>query len=109
MSESKKDITRVTADEARHLKDETDYAWLDAMTDADIVKAVSEDPDAAPLDTDWMQARLVMPPGKEIVTLRLDRDVLDWFREQGKGYQIRINAVLRAFYQSRKPGPSSRS
>ena len=39
----------------------------------------------------------VLPPGKELVTLRLDRDVLDWFRKAGKGYQTRINAVLRAY------------
>jgi uncharacterized protein (DUF4415 family) len=36
-------------------------------------------------------------PGKQLVTLRLDRDVLDWFRKAGKGYQTRINAVLRAY------------
>jgi uncharacterized protein (DUF4415 family) len=40
---------------------------------------------------------LVVPPGKEMVTLRLDRDVLDWFRKPGKGYQTRINAVLSAY------------
>ena len=103
MSESKDGITRVTADEARRMKGKTDYARLDAMTDADIAKAVAEDPDAAPLDIDWTKSRLVIPPGKEVVTLRLDRDVLNWFKEQGRGYQTRINAVLRAFYQARNP------
>ena len=39
----------------------------------------------------------MLPPGKELVTLRLDRDVLDSFRKAGKGYQTRINAVLRAY------------
>ncbi len=106
MSERPDDTTRVTADEARRMKGKTDFARLDAMTDADIAKAVADDPDAVPLDSDWTQARLVVPPGKEIVTLRLDRDVLDWFKEQGRGYQTRINAVLRAFYQARKPGPT---
>ena len=33
---------------------------------------------------------------------RLDADMLDWFRTQGKGYQTRINAVLRAYYESRR-------
>ena len=88
---------RVTAEEARQMPDRTDYAALDAMTDADIAKAVAEDPDAAPLDIDWTEARLVLPPGKESVTLRVDKDVMDWFRKQGKGYQTRINAVLRAY------------
>jgi uncharacterized protein (DUF4415 family) len=102
MSENEKHITRVTADEARRLKNETDFARLDAMTDDDIARAVADDPDAPPLDLDWTQARLVIPPGKVMVTLRLDRDVLDWFRAQGKGYQTRISQVLRAFYEARR-------
>ena len=84
---------RVTAEEARRMRGQTDYAALDAMTDEDIAKAVAEDPDAAPLDIDWSKARVVLPPGKESVTLRVDHDVLEWFRKQGKGYQTRMNAV----------------
>jgi len=106
MSETKERITRVTLDEAKRLKDETDYARLDAMTDEDIARAVAEDPDAAPLDIDWSKARLVLPPGKENVTLRVDRDVLAWFRSTGKGFHTRMNAVLRAYMeaQQRKAG-----
>jgi len=92
----------VSSDEARRLKGETDYARLDAMTDDDIAKAVADDPDAAPIDIDWTKARLTLPPGKDIVTLRIDRDVLDWLRAQGPGYQTRINQVLRAFYEARR-------
>jgi hypothetical protein len=73
MSESKERITRVTLEEARRMKGETDYARLDAMTDEDIARAVAVDPDAAPLDTDWTKARLVLPPSKDNVTLRVDR------------------------------------
>jgi uncharacterized DUF497 family protein/uncharacterized protein (DUF4415 family) len=91
--------TRV-GDEARLLKGETDYARLDAMTDEDIARAVADDPDAPPLDIDWTKARLVIPPGKDIITLRLDRDVLDWLRAQGKGYQTLINQILRAWYDA---------
>jgi uncharacterized protein (DUF4415 family) len=99
MRESKHNITRVTSKQAQRLKSQTDYARLDAMTDDDIAQAVADDPDAAPLDIDWSKARLVIPPGKELVTMRLDRDVLEWFRKQGSGYQTRINAVLRAFWK----------
>ncbi len=42
------------------------------------------------------------PPGRERVTLRLDADVLDWFRAGGKGYQKRMEAVLRAFMEMRE-------
>jgi uncharacterized protein (DUF4415 family) len=50
----------------------------------------------------FRNARLVMPVGKRQVTLRIDADVLDWFRAQGKGYQSRMNAVLRAYAAARK-------
>ena len=104
MHESKERITRVTLEDAKRLKDETDYARLDAMTDDDIARAVAEDPDAAPLDIDWSKARLVLPPGKENITLRIDRDVLAWFRATGKGFHTRMNAVLRAYMEAHRPG-----
>jgi hypothetical protein len=69
--ENGKHITRVSSDEARRLKDETDAARLDAMTDDDIARAVAGDPDSPPLDLDWTQARLSLPPGKDMVTLRI--------------------------------------
>jgi len=43
-----------------------------------------------------------LPPKKEPVNLRIDSDVLDWFRQSGKGYQTRMNNVLRAFVTSRR-------
>lgn len=103
MIATKENIVRVSAAEARLMKGETDYARIDAMTDDDIAKAVASDPDAAPLDIDWDNARLVIPPGKDVITLRLDRDVLEWLRAHGKGYQTLINQVLRAFYEAKRP------
>ncbi len=100
MRENRERITRVSSDEARRLKGETDYARLDSMTDDDIAKAVAADPDAPPLDVDWDKANIVIPPGKDIITLRLDRDLLDYLRAQGKGYQTLINKVLRAWCEA---------
>jgi len=75
------------------------------MSEADIIEAARSDVDAQPTtEADWAQAELVLPPGKEPVTLRLDRDVLAWFRRDGRGYQTRINAVLRAFIAARDKG-----
>ena len=105
MPVNEKNITRVTRDDARRLKGETDYPRLNAMTDDDIAKAVANDPDAPPLDIDWDKASLVIPPGKDIITLRLDRDILKWLRAQGKGYQTLINQVLRAFYSAQTKRP----
>ncbi|MBS1810653.1 MAG: BrnA antitoxin family protein [Acidobacteria bacterium] len=41
-------------------------------------------------------------PRKAQLTLRLDQDVLEWFREQGQGYQTQINALLRAYMNAHK-------
>ena len=55
-------------------------------------------PDAAPIpDSEWFKnAAVVLPPGKLPIRIRIDRDVLEWFRASGEPYQTRINAVLRA-------------
>jgi uncharacterized protein (DUF4415 family) len=52
----------------------------------------------------WKRARVVLPPasGKAPVNLRVDREVLAWFRAQGPGYLSRMNAVLRSYYEAEK-------
>lgn len=56
-------------------------------------------PDDAMEEIDWATAELPKPRRKAHTTLRLDADVLDWFRAQGKGYQTRINAILRRYFE----------
>jgi uncharacterized protein (DUF4415 family) len=69
------------------------------LTDEQIAAAVRDDPDAAPIaDEDfWASAELVAPPQKEAISIRVDKDVLDWFRSLGRGYQTRMNMVLRGY------------
>ena len=82
---------------------------VDALTDDEIEAAVRKDPDAVPLDVDWSKAVLVIPPKKQAISIRVDQDVLDYFRKQGAGYQRRMNAVLRSFVeQKRKPSTRKR-
>ena len=65
--------------------------------------------DIPELDAEFFAtARVVVPPGKKQVTVRLDRDVLTWMKAQGRGYQTRINAILRAYYEAHE-GRSARS
>ena len=75
-----------------------------APNDRSIRRAVASDPDAAPiLDATWFRrAKLVLPEPKQAVSIRLDRDVMEWFRQQGAGYQTRINAVLRAYVEAHR-------
>jgi uncharacterized protein (DUF4415 family) len=81
---------------------QTDFEYLNRVSDEEIAAALAQDPDAAPLDVDWSKAELVIPPGKKPISIRVDADVLDFFKKQGAGYQRRINAVLRSYMQARR-------
>lgn len=74
--------------------------------DDDIARQVAEDPDAAPLHPAewWKDADLVVFRRKVPVSIRLDADVVDFFKDQGPGYQSRINAVLRTYMRARQDG-----
>ena len=83
-------------------EDGTDWDRLHAMTEEDIERNAREDPDTLCLeDCDLTQLRVVTPTKKQI-SLRMDGDVVDWFQSLGKGYQTRMNAVLRAYMEARK-------
>lgn len=82
-------------------------ARLNAMTDEDIDRAIADDPDASPIWTDEMFAEATRggPLRKGYVHIGIDQDVLNFFKKDGKGYQTRINKVLRAFMEhDRKVG-----
>ncbi len=74
----------------------SDLKRVDALQDKDIDYS-----DIPELDENFFkEARVVVPPGKKQLTLRLDTDVLAWLKGQGRGYQSRINAILRAYYEA---------
>ncbi len=78
-------------------KSRTDWARVDAMKDEDL--DYSEIPE---LDENFFKEAVIWPGTKHQITLRLDPDVLEFFREQGKGYQSTINAVLRKYMEAQK-------
>lgn len=66
-------------------------------------KTRADAPEAESLGVDfWKDARVVAPRGKTSVHLRLDSDIVDWFKSHGKGHLTRMNAVLRAYVDSQK-------
>jgi len=89
---------------AEHTIGGTNWKHLDALSDGAVRKAVASDPDAAPIaGDDWFRgAKIVLPQPKKAVSIRLDRDVTEWFQRQGRGYQTRINAVLRAYVRAQQ-------
>ena len=101
----KNDTRRYTADELAAMRargeSRTDWAKVKATTEAEIEASVVADPDDAHA-VDWSRAVMGLPPAKQDIHIRLDADVLGWFRATGKGYQTRINNVLRAFVESRR-------
>lgn len=74
----------------------TDWAKLEAMTDDEI-----DTSDIPPLDDEFFaKGELRMPKSKPMIFIRIDADVLEWFKAQGSGYQTRMNVVLRLYMQS---------
>jgi uncharacterized protein (DUF4415 family) len=98
------DVTRVTLDEAKEMESQTDWEALEKKTDEEIREAVESDPDTYFLDEDWFEAATFVNPSaeKERISIRLDEDILEFFRSQGRGYQSRINKVLREYMTVRQ-------
>jgi uncharacterized protein (DUF4415 family) len=100
------DMVRYSAEQLdamrRRGESRTDWTKVDAMTEAELEASIVADPDDVHEVPDWSQAVLGLPPHKEHINIRIDADVLAWFRQTGRGYQTRMNNVLRAFVESRR-------
>ncbi len=83
-------------------RSETDWRRVDATKDEDI--DTSDVPQVSP----EMFARGIVRRGlkpvsaKQQLTIRIDQDVLDWYKRQGRGYQTKINSLLRAYMEAHK-------
>lgn len=73
------------------------------MSDEEVERRAAADPDAGVLPPGfWDNAELRMPLTKQQITLRLDPDVIGWFKGTGKGYQSRMAAVLRSYVEAKR-------
>lgn len=100
-----KRITRATANEVQAMlargQSRTDWKRVRALSQKDADRLANEDDGL--LQKGWESTvETGLPKRKQGVHIRLDSDVLDWFRAHGPGYQTRINAVLRAFVRARE-------
>jgi uncharacterized protein (DUF4415 family) len=99
MTGKSENTVRYTAEEidAMRRRGEGRTDW--DMSQEEAMRRRRADPEAPLPYPGWKGTITVeLPEAKEQVTLRLDRDVLRWFRARGRGYQTRINAVLRSYY-----------
>lgn len=99
-------IRRYSADELRAMaargESKSDWQAVRDMTEAELEAAIAADPDWKDVPADWYKDAIPVTPGpKKLLSLRLDPDVVEWFREQGPRYQTRMNAVLRAYMRAR--------
>lgn len=82
----------------------SDLTRIDRLRDRDIDYS-----DIPPLDKNFLRkATVAWPPTKKQLTIRVDADVLDWLKSQGKGYQTRINRILRMVMESQPSSPGRR-
>src|SRR5208282_2191384 len=98
-------IARFSADKIRRKiargESKTDWKRAEAMSRAEVERLANRD--EGPLPAGWESTITIgLPPPKQDIHIRLDGDILDWFKARSRGYQTRINAVLRAFVQTRQ-------
>jgi len=73
------------------------------MSDEEAERRAAADPDAGVIPPGfWDNATVRMPQSKQQITLRLDPDVIRWFKHTGKGYQSRMGAVLRSYVETKR-------
>jgi uncharacterized protein (DUF4415 family) len=80
----------------------TDWGKAASMTKAEIEERIASDSDEDGMVMDWDNATVELPEPKAVLNMRIDKDVLEYFRKTGKGYQSRINAILRSYVERRE-------
>jgi uncharacterized protein (DUF4415 family) len=100
-------ITSYSAEELKAVRargeGRSDWTKVDSVTDEELERLIAEDADEAPLPDTWPEGIEVgLPRPKMHMNLRVDADVVDWFKRHGRGYQTRMNAVLRAFVEAQR-------
>jgi uncharacterized protein (DUF4415 family) len=94
---SKEKHVKHTSEELKKLKDESDWDRAAGMTDAEIEAADAQDPEVAGIDDAWMDKADVVRSPKKAVYVVFDEYVIEYFKKSGRGYQSRMNAVLKAY------------
>lgn len=82
---------------ARRGESLTDWDKVDSMDEAELQRLIDEDEGEVGFQPDWTKAELVLPKPKQSVHLRLEPEVVEFFRAQGKGHIARMQAVLKTY------------
>lgn len=102
----KEDIRTYSVEQIKAMRargeDLTDWKKVDSIAEQELERLIATDADEAGIEWNWENAKIGFPKPKQMVNLRLDHDLLSWFRAQGKGYQTKINAILRSYMEHEK-------
>lgn len=101
MSEER--IVRYTIEEIHAMRareSRSDFARLKAEEEAGVEPEL--DQDEIGIEWDLSKAVFIRAPSKKAVSVRLDQDVIDFFKSEGRGYQTRMNAVLRSYMLAKR-------
>ena|ERR1700753_2672635 len=102
----KNDTVRYTAKQIKAKiergEDRTNWPKADSITGKKLEASIRADPDDVHEEPNWAKAVIGVPAPKDHINIRIDHDVLEWFKASGKGYQTLMNNVLRAFVKSRE-------
>lgn len=108
----KRDTARYTAKEIKTRiargEDRTNWNRANAMTGTKLETSIRADIDDVQDEPDWTQTIMGIPGPKDHINIRIDHDVLQWFKSNGRGYQTLMNNVLRAFVQMRQQRESTK-
>ena len=99
----KNSTERYTADELKQkqaTETRSDWNAAAAMSADEIEAAIADDADEMAMSIDWSKVEAHLPEPKAVLNMRVDRDVLEFFKGTGRGYQTKINAVLRAYKEA---------
>ena len=106
MMQKSENIVRYTAEEIdemlAHGEDQTDWERVRALTHEEIEASIDFEDEGEFSEGEVFAGPPPLPPPKEQLTLRIDQDIVNWFKDTGKGYQTRINTVLRRYVEAQK-------
>jgi uncharacterized protein (DUF4415 family) len=109
----KSDTVRYTAKQIKAKiergEDGTNWRKAKAVTGTKLEASIRADADDVRGEPDWTKTIMGVPAPKDHINIRIDHDVLEWFRASGRGYQTLMNNVLRAFVHSRRSSSPSKS
>lgn len=99
------DIRSYTAEElrAKKAKSQTNLSRVDAMSDNELERIIAADPDEKGICPDWTKAKLILPRAKHSVHLRLEEEIIEFFKGEGRGHISRMQAVLKSYVDAHRP------